>query len=144
MFAQLALLLLLHYRFSRGEALLLLLRLFTGDAQHYDVPSVEAYKEQVLLQGQEDTIFPLLLPLYSTVRNRGALRAHVMLRLLARYHLPALTAHLDRLDKNWWYPTCYDIEKEDDFITVDSTLLLHRRTPTARRTPTTCSSNTTE
>ena len=131
MFAQLALLLLLHYRFSRGEALLLLLRLFTGDAQHYNVPSVEAYKEQVLLQGQEDTIFPPLLPLYSTVRNRGALRAHVML-------------HLDRLDKNWWYPTCYDIEKEDDFITVDSTLLLHRRTPTARRTPTTCSSSTTE
>ena len=118
MFAQLALLLLLHYHFSRGEALLLLLRLFTGDAQHYDVPSVEAYKEQVLLQGEEDTVVPPLLPLYSTVRNRGALRSHVMLRLLLKFHLPALASHLDAIDKYWWYPACYDIEKEDDYVTV--------------------------
>ena len=123
MFTQLALLLLLHYHFSRGETLLLLLRLFTGDAQHYDIPSVDAYKEQVLLEGKEDTLFPSLLPLYSTVRNRGALRAHVMLRLLTQYHLPVLACHLDKVDKHWWYPACYDIEKEDDFITVPSVLL---------------------
>lgn len=141
MFTQLALLLLTHYHFSRGESLLMLLRLFTGDAQHYDIPSIEAYKEQVLLLGAEDTVFPPLLPLYSTVRNRGALRAHVMLCLLMRYHLPGLAFHLDRLDKNWWYPTCYNIEKEDDFITVSSLTLLDHRMQTVKRTPTTCYSN---
>ena len=118
MLTELALLLLLHYHFTKEESLLILIRLFSMDAQQYDIPSVDAYKTHVLLEGKPDTVLPSLLPLYSTVRNRGALRSHVMLRLLLKFHLPALASHLDAIDKYWWYPACYDIEKEDDYVTV--------------------------
>ena len=98
MLTELALLLLLHYHFTKEESLLILIRLFSMDAQQYDIPSVDAYRTHV--------------------RNRGALRSHVMLRLLLKFHLPALASHLDAIDKYWWYPACYDIEKEDDYVTV--------------------------
>ena len=43
-----------------------------------------------------------------------------MMRLMIAFHLPKLFVHLEEVDKNWWYPRCYEIENEPDFITVSN------------------------
>lgn len=96
----------------------MIIRLFTTDEQSQQEVDVGEYKDNVILMGKPDHILPQHIALYSTVRNRGSLRVHHMLRLLVQYHLPALYAHLQKAMDWWWYPRCYDMEKEEDFITV--------------------------
>lgn len=84
MFAELALLLLTQLAVSREEALLMIIRLFSTDEQIPQTIHVNEYTDDLLLQGKPDTILPQHAALYSTVRNRGSLRIHCMLRLLVR------------------------------------------------------------
>ena len=128
--------LLLQVHLSREEGLLAIIRLFHGEtdgvssageqkkqstsniACHLCVDKHSAFRESLLLKGIPDLSLPSQFPLLSLTRNQGCIRVHALLRLLVAFHLPAVFAHLEKVDGNWWYPCCYEIENELDFVTV--------------------------
>lgn len=137
--------LLLQVHLSREEGLLATLRLFhgandrTSSAEEqtkqgtFNIPSDSqldkhpAFRESLLLKGIPDLSLPSQVPLLSLTRNQGCIRVHALLRLLVAFHLPAVFAHLEKVDGNWWYPCCYEIENELDFVTVGNVEWLFAR-----------------
>ena len=84
-FSTLALLLLTQLKCSKQETLLMILRLFSTDEQHLQDVDVPKYKDEILLLRHPDYLLPRHIALFSSVRNRGSLRIHHMLRLLMKF-----------------------------------------------------------
>ena len=150
MLAQLALFFLTKMGFNREFSLLFLLQLF--EIEFYDP---EKYLRD--LEGQKKTLLsappvdpatdPLLnrgisivetvrLPLFSLSRGKSAVRLHELVRLLAEFHFPALSRHLDHVAPHWFLPFSFPIERQDDFVTVGSTFPLFSRRARKRPRPT--------
>lgn len=77
-----------------------------------------APEQDVVLNQKRDVTCEARLPLFSLSRGKVAMKIHAMFHLLMQFHLPEVTAHLDRVLPTWWYPYSYPIEKQEDFITV--------------------------
>ena len=130
--SELALLLLARFGINREFTLLFILKMF-----ELDIIDTNRYLKELKIQKKSlipttslnPEFDPILnqtselsskvrLPLFSIARGKSTYRVHQLFSHLVAFHLPDLWNHLEKVSDVWWYPLCYPIEEQDDFITV--------------------------